>query len=78
MTLYGPAAVERAMKIQEVILRAMSGEIKWYQAADIIGMSPRSLRRWRRRYEEYGYDGLFDRRKNPSQFVPPGRVLMAG
>jgi len=28
MTLYVPAAVERAMKIQEVILRAMSGEIK--------------------------------------------------
>ena len=62
MTLYGPAAVERAMKIQEVILRAMSGEIKWYEAAVILGMSPRSLRRWRQRYVEYGYDGLFDRR----------------
>ena len=62
MTLYGPAAVERAMKLQEVILKAMSGEIKWLQAAEIIGISPRGLRRWRRRYEEYGYDGLFDRR----------------
>ncbi|MBW2142558.1 MAG: helix-turn-helix domain-containing protein, partial [Deltaproteobacteria bacterium] len=30
--------------------------------ADILGMRPRSLRRWRQRYEEYGYDGLFDRR----------------
>lgn len=62
MTLYGPAALERAMKIQEIILRVMSGEIKWYEAADIIAISPRSLRRWRRRYEEFGYDGLFDRR----------------
>ena len=62
MILYGPAAVERAMKIQEVILRAMSGELKWYEAAGIIGMNPRSLRRWRQRYVEYGYDGLFDRR----------------
>jgi transposase len=62
MTLYGPGALERAMKIQEVILRAMSGELKWTEAADILGMRARSLRRWRRRYEEYGYDGLFDRR----------------
>ena len=62
MTLYGPTAVERAMKIQEVILRAMSGEVQWHEAAGIIGMSPRSLRRWRQRYVEFGYDGLFDRR----------------
>lgn len=64
MTLYGPAVLERAMKIQEVILRAMSGEVKWHEAAEIIGISPRSLRRWRQRYEEYGYDGLFDRRRS--------------
>lgn len=67
MELYPPRAVERAMKVQEVILRAMSGQIKWYQAAEIIGVSPRSMRRWRQRYEEYGYDGLYDRRlKRPS------------
>ena len=62
MKLYGPSALERAMKIQEVILRAMSGQLKWTQAADILRISPRSLRRWRRRYELYGYDGLLDRR----------------
>ena len=55
------------MRIQEVILRAVSGEILWSQAAEIIGTSDRSMRRWRRRYEEYGYDGLYDRRlKRPS------------
>jgi len=61
--LYGPSAVERAMKVQEVLLRAMSGQLKWLQAADILGWSPRTLRRWRRRYEQRGYDGLFDRRR---------------
>lgn len=59
---YSKAAVERAMKVQEVILRAMSGQILWSQAASIIGVSDRTMRRWRERYEEHGYDGLFDRR----------------
>lgn len=54
---------ERAMKVQEVILKAMSGEIKWYQAAEILGISDRQMRRWKRHYERDGYDGLFDRRR---------------
>jgi transposase len=33
------------------------------QAADILGISDRQMRRWKRRYEIYGYDGLYDRRK---------------
>ncbi len=63
MICYRKAAVERAMKVQEVILRAMAKKITWWQAAEIIGISDRSMRRWRERYEEGGYDGLFDRRK---------------
>jgi transposase len=63
MICYRKAAVERAMKVQEVILRAMAKKIRWWQAAEIIGISDRSMRRWRERYEEGGYDGLFDRRK---------------
>ena len=63
MEMYFGAAVERAMKIQEVILRAMSKQITWWQAAEIIGISDRSMRRWRERYEQFGYDGLFDRRQ---------------
>ena len=55
--------MERAMKVQEVILRAMARKIRWYQAAEIIGISDRHMRRWRERYEEFGYDGLFDRRR---------------
>ena len=63
MDSYSKAAVERAMKVQEVILRAMAKKITWWQAAEIIGISDRSMRRWHQRYEEYGYDGLFDRRR---------------
>lgn len=67
MTLWGPTAVERAMKIQEVILRAVSGEITWFAAARIVGCSERTMRRWRARYEMCGYDGLLDRRaRRPS------------
>jgi transposase len=51
------------MKIQEVMLRAMAKRIAWWQAAEIIGISCRQMRRWRLRYEENGYDGLRDRRR---------------
>lgn len=63
MKLYPEAALERAMKIQEVILRAMAKKINWIEAAEILGFSPRQMRRWLRRYEAYGYDGLYDRRR---------------
>lgn len=62
MEFYSKAAVERAMKVQEVILRAMAKKISWFQAAEILGFTDRHLRRIRERYQEFGYDGLFDRR----------------
>jgi helix-turn-helix protein len=54
---YSPAAWERAMRMQDVILRAISGEISWFAAADILQMTPRNLRRWRERYERWRSDG---------------------
>jgi transposase len=57
------AVVERAMKVQEVILRAMAKRMTWWQAAEVIGISDRQMRRWHRRYEKFGYDGLWDRRR---------------
>ena len=63
MRRYPEDAWERAMKVQEVILRAMGKKITWWQAAEIIGLSDRSMRRWRGRYEQHGYDGLLDRRR---------------
>ena len=69
---YPSSAWERAMKVQEVITRAMSGAISWLQAAEIIGISPRSMRRWRMQYEKRGYDGLLDRRRQrPSPRIAP-------
>ena len=59
---YPDLAWEQAMKLQEVMLKAISGEIHWFRAAEILGMRPRSLRRWRERYEREGYNGLLDRR----------------
>ena len=64
---YSMAATVRAMKIQEVILKAVSKQILWIDAADIIGVSYRTMKRWKERYEKHGYDGIFDRRmKRPS------------
>jgi len=39
MESYSKTAMERAMKVQEVILRAMAKKITWWQAAEIIGIS---------------------------------------
>jgi transposase len=63
MVCYSKAAMERTMKVQEVLLRAMARKITWFQAAEILGLSDRHLRRIRERYEEFGYDGLWDRRR---------------
>jgi transposase len=72
---YTRAAVERAMKVQEVILRALSGRQSWLQVADILGVSPRTVRRLRWRYQRAGYDGLFDHRRHRSpRAVPLGEV----
>jgi len=71
---YARGVVERAMKVQEVILRALSGRLTWLQAADILGRSPRSIRRLRLMYQRYGYEGLFDRRR---QTPSPKRAPVA-
>ena len=52
------------MKVQEVILKAISGQLQWWQAAEILGVSCRTMRRWKTRYQQRGYDGLLDRRRH--------------
>src|SRR5215216_6707374 len=59
------------MNVQDIILRAFAKKITRIQAAQIIAISPRQMPRWLRRYEEHGYDGLFDRRHGKSS---PKRV----
>jgi transposase len=51
------------MKVQEVLLRAMSGALKWWEAAEILGVTDRTMRRWRDRLAQHGYDGLFHRQR---------------
>ena len=60
--IYTVRARERAMKVQEVILRVLSKQITFWQAAHIARLSPRQLRRWFQRYRRLGMDGLYDRR----------------
>jgi transposase len=63
MKLMSATAVERAMKLQDVMLRAMAKRITWFQAAEILGISCRQMQRWKTRFEHEGYEGLFDRRR---------------
>jgi transposase len=51
------------MKLQDVILKAMARKMTWMTAAEIAGVSDRTMRRMKERYEECGYDGLFDQRR---------------
>jgi transposase len=41
----------------------MAKKITWWAAAEIIGVSDRTMRRWHGRLERDGYAGLADRRK---------------
>jgi transposase len=59
-----PAAeVERVMRVQDVILQATARKITWWQAAEILGISVRTMRRWKAKYEKKGMKVLFDGRK---------------
>jgi len=52
----------RAVTRNEVIVRAIEGKLTWIQAAEICGVSPRQMRRLKKRWEQWGYDGLVDGR----------------
>jgi transposase len=60
---YSAAEMERMMKVQDVLLKAMAKKITWWEAAEILGVTDRTMRRWRERIEKDGYSGLADRRK---------------
>src|SRR5215831_673367 len=70
------AEMERTMKMQEVILRAMAKKITWWQAAEILGISNRTMRRWKWQYENEGFKGLLDGRKGKPSWkrVPAGET----
>jgi hypothetical protein len=71
---YSAEAVERAMTIHQALLHALHGRQTWLQVADVIGLSPRTVRRWRARLEQFGVPGLLDRRR---RIPSPRRVPLA-
>src|SRR5262245_8190246 len=62
---YSWAAVERAVKVHEVLVQALTKRQPWIYVAEVLGVSPRTVRRLRWRYERYGFEGLYDRRRHP-------------
>jgi len=52
----------RLMKFEDVYGRSYRGELSQQEAAEILGMSERTFRRWCTRYAAAGADGLYDRR----------------
>ena len=52
------------MKVEEVILRVLSGQLTFWQAAHILRYTPRHLRRVLWRYRCQGFAGLYDRRRS--------------
>ena len=50
------------MTRREVIVKAFAGELTWVQAASLLGMTERHVRRLKARFEQFGVDGLMDQR----------------
>ena len=70
------------MKFEEVYGRTHRGGLSQAEAAEVLGVSERTFRRWRDRYEAEGADGLYDRRLGwtPLTKVETScdRILIAG
>jgi transposase len=52
----------RAMTRREVIMKAIAGELSWMQAAQVLGITARHMRRIRRGYERWGIAAVMDQR----------------
>jgi transposase len=67
-------------KVREVILRVVAKDYNRIQAAEILGYTPRHVSRIKKRYEEYGFDDLFDRRTQTGPRIikmeVPEKILM--
>ena len=48
----------RMLKLRDVLSRWEAAELSQAEAGELLGMSERTLRRWARRFEEDGADGL--------------------
>ena len=66
----------RMLKLRDVLGNWEAGELSQLEAAEVLGMSERSFRRWSRRFEEEGEEGLVDRRlgRRSGRAVPGGEA----
>ena len=66
----------RMLKLRDVLSRWETDELSQLEAAELLGMSERTFRRWTRRYEEEGEAGLLDRRlgRRSGRAVPAGEA----
>src|ERR1700735_1600489 len=55
----------RRMRFADVLERTGRSELSQMEAAELLGMSERTFRRWRDRHREDGAMGLSDRRRAP-------------
>ncbi len=59
----------RLMKFEEILDRTRSRELSQGEAASVLGISERTFRRWRDRYDAHGAEGLYDRRPGSSRLT---------
>jgi len=67
----------RQMRFEAILDRHEQGELSQIEAAEMLGISERSLRRWRDRLREEGVEGLKDRRigKPSSRRAPAEEIV---
>ena len=56
----------RRMRFTDVLGRSERSELSQMEAAELLGVSERTFRRWRDRHRDAGLPGLEDRRLAPS------------
>jgi len=69
------ARVVRAMTRQQVVSKAMQAKISWRQAAVLLGLSERQVRRIHRKMERHGLEGLVDKRHLPRKKRIPAETV---
>jgi hypothetical protein len=62
--------------VQEMTAKAMARKLTWGEAAEIMGVTDRTMRRWRARTEKRGDTSLYDRRRH-ARGPSPGFLWVA-
>ena len=63
----------RAMTRREVITKAIAGQLSWIQAAEVLAITPRQLRRIRRAIEQHGMEAVMDQHGGRTATANQGR-----